>query len=525
MNESDNSCRLCLNDFDETFLSIFSNSTSDGPSLSTKIMICLALPIEPTTSFSTKICKNCSEEITRFYDFRDKCLRTHYSLSRSYKDSNNREDCFTKVEKPDEIIPDRDPALAPDDDFQETSRNPGSMAPKTNSSQRFLHPLPNESVSTPKNQLEETPDIRQDPTISLKTESESTIYEYKCLHCNNSFSDLDAASIHCMECSISREGRNLPSEDITNTTSKDQRPESERKRVPPDPQESSAISSNQSPKKIRPEKATVECSECNTKFSSASLLKRHMPVHTGERPFACETCNRRFSQMGQLNFHRKFHDNPRYRCKFCEKPFLRPSDVEKHMRTHTGEKPFTCEICDKSFAQLVALKQHERVHTGDKPYSCEICGKRFSQKANKTKHLKIHKEGTKPHTCGVCGRSFYEHEEMVLHRAGHGGGKPRKCDQCDERFRKLSELTDHVRRYHTFERPHKCVFCSKAFYSLYNLKQHVMIHTGQRPYPCAMCELKFTQKGNLAKHYERKHKNRGSSLGEDGKIENNTIND
>ncbi|XP_012278045.1 zinc finger protein 28 isoform X2 [Orussus abietinus] len=247
------------------------------------------------------------------------------------------------------------------------------------------------------------------------------------------------------------------------------------------------------------------CPECSATFNSPSLLRRHSTVHTGERPYTCEICNRRFSLIEQLNFHRNFHKNPRHRCEICEKPFLRPSDIEKHMRTHTGEKPFNCNLCPKAFSQLAALHQHERTHTGDKPYTCEICGKGFSQKANMTKHFKIHKEGTKPHTCQICGRSFSDIKEMELHRAGHNGGRPRKCNHCSESFRKISELNHHIQRFHTFERPHKCKICSKAFYSMYNLKQHVLIHTGLKPYACSKCDHKFTQKGNLTKHFERKH--------------------
>uniref|UniRef100_A0A0C9QNI9 ZNF677_0 protein n=1 Tax=Fopius arisanus TaxID=64838 RepID=A0A0C9QNI9_9HYME len=488
MGGTDNSCRLCLGDFDDNLLSIFSNSISDGPSLSTKIMICLSLPIEPDNSFSTKICQDCHQEISRFYDFRDKCLRTHYNLSRSRESCNNSESCLINTKTGDSSASD---------------------------SERVI----NQEVGSPQPLLPSSSEIKQDQTIPLKPESQNTIYEYKCLHCNSLFPDLDAASVHCMQCSDAPRGIDLSSE---NVNLKNQTPDNGdlKDSIQSGPEESAPPPSKPPPRAKKNNK--VECSECSHKFLNASLLKRHMSVHTGERPFTCETCNRKFSQLGQLNFHRKFHVNPRYRCQVCEKPFLRPSDIEKHMRTHTGEKPFACKICDKSFAQLVALKLHERVHTGDKPYVCEICGKKFSQKANKTKHLKIHKEGMKPHTCGVCGRSFHEHEEMVLHRAGHGGGKPRKCDHCDERFRKLSELTDHVRRYHTFERPHKCAFCSKAFYSLYNLKQHVMIHTGQKPFPCGLCQLKFTQKGNLMKHYERKHKTTGPISEDNDNIKNDT---
>lgn len=256
-------------------------------------------------------------------------------------------------------------------------------------------------------------------------------------------------------------------------------------------------------KKIYPD--NYPCPECNKPFSSRSLMRRHFMVHTGERPHRCETCGRRFSQLGALNFHKKLHEDPPYRCDRCSKPFMRPSDLEKHLRTHTGEKPYTCHVCGKNFTQLVAVQQHERVHTGDKPFRCKVCGKTFSQSANKSKHEKIHQKGLKPFVCDLCGRSFSDNEEMEVHKTGHGGEKARECDFCGMKFKKFCEVIDHVRRYHTFERPHTCDFCKKAFYSLYSLKQHIMTHTGQKPFACAECPSKFTQKGNLQKHFSRKH--------------------
>lgn len=49
---------------------------------------------------------------------------------------------------------------------------------------------------------------------------------------------------------------------------------------------------------------------------------------------------------------------PQYQCKFCGKGFYYPSSLEKHIRTHTGEKPFKCPQCTYSASQKSHVKTH-----------------------------------------------------------------------------------------------------------------------------------------------------------------------
>ena len=48
---------------------------------------------------------------------------------------------------------------------------------------------------------------------------------------------------------------------------------------------------------------------CSWKFGRSDKLSRHMRKHTGDRPFQCRMCERAFSQSDHLALHMKRHDN------------------------------------------------------------------------------------------------------------------------------------------------------------------------------------------------------------------------
>ena len=53
-----------------------------------------------------------------------------------------------------------------------------------------------------------------------------------------------------------------------------------------------------------------------------------------------------------------------YKCPYetCAWEFARSDELTRHVRKHTGDKPFRCAECDRSFARSDHLSLHMRRH-------------------------------------------------------------------------------------------------------------------------------------------------------------------
>ncbi|KAI1890254.1 hypothetical protein AGOR_G00151820 [Albula goreensis] len=89
-------------------------------------------------------------------------------------------------------------------------------------------------------------------------------------------------------------------------------------------------------------------------------------------------------------------------------------------------KKFGCPCCSFSATHQCILKRHMRSHTGERPYPCTVCGKKFTRREHMKRHTQVHSKD-KRYLCKVCSRVFLSAASVGIR---HGSRRHGVCADC-----------------------------------------------------------------------------------------------
>ncbi|KAL3882453.1 hypothetical protein ACJMK2_028791 [Sinanodonta woodiana] len=237
------------------------------------------------------------------------------------------------------------------------------------------------------------------------------------------------------------------------------------------------------------------------------IKRRHMPEADGTiTSFTCDECGLMTVSRRDLRQHKKFHKRgPELKlfCEHCSFVTDCESRLRRHMFIHTKEKPFQCGLCEYKATQKehvlrhmrsqhqIHVERHLRKNSTDSSKSNSQCGD--SDKETE-KDLKLfdkadYSSTDKIFACNHCTMKFVKLINLYKHLytqhkqvMPNPDGQEYQCVVCDFRTNNKKNLLVHMRKHNIQDQ---------------TPPSHV--------YSCVLCRYMNPRRRNLFQHMKKKH--------------------
>ena len=218
-----------------------------------------------------------------------------------------------------------------------------------------------------------------------------------------------------------------------------------------------------------------KCPICDKDVSKG--IQDHFKRHHLNMALPCNLCSKSYNCDEALKSHQKVHQVIWLSCDICGLK-IKENNLTNHMARHNlPERSVKCTDCDRMYFTEYDMLEHKKIHKWKrkfKDYVCTICG--FTTKSHSNKGLERHMvthSDERPYKCNQCDLTFKSTDTMISHKTEvHVATRNHECSYCKKKFKKPFALKRHL-DIHIGNYRAQCEICDKRFVQLDNYKLHM----------------------------------------------------
>ncbi|GAB1604932.1 transcription factor E4F1-like [Argonauta hians] len=236
------------------------------------------------------------------------------------------------------------------------------------------------------------------------------------------------------------------------------------------------------------------------------------------RPYTCQVCKRSFKKIIVLKTHMLTHSDKReHHCLFegCTYAFKTKGSLIRHMRRHTGERPYTCDMCKRTFTESGALSRHLKSRTpctakSDSDLPCY--GQRWNFIANfpsATGKVQNTKENVNLQTTDMTNpgeESLVQQSADTANIVATENTETGQLEVITDSTGENKEKESLIMEVNVNLKPTQCWVCCEDFSCLDSLQDHLQTHLAHMSFRCSLCHFVAEKRTELGRHMLTQHK-------------------
>jgi KRAB domain-containing zinc finger protein len=254
---------------------------------------------------------------------------------------------------------------------------------------------------------------------------------------------------------------------------------------------------------------SFKCKKCNKPFIRLMILINHCRREHPDIPGICPEEPLKLGLLDTLHERdlTKTTDGDIFTCglPLCNLQFERYLSLVDHERTHAGA--FICILCGFCCYSAQKLIGHsDKHHPRKSKFICRVCGF-FNRRKNslKTHMQQEHIQSATLFECDECSYNTKKKQSLHSHKRTAHGERNLSCNICGNNYATLASLYVHKKSHDPDFKKFQCKLCQSKFAYSSGLSYHTAVHTGEKPFQCIQCGSNFGSNTALSRHVKVLH--------------------